>query len=240
MNSKKIQELVIFYLRKLSDLPPDEFYWMLADLMVYFDPLIRKQPWNSFSHKVENKSIPIPQAIFMTEEEKLPHVFDLKITPKRTRSEILTSIQDARTKLKQKLEQKRNLYQIEFVVIPDLVLPQSEPPVIYPLDIIRTVIQEGKMINELTGQQFPWEIIDMVRSNKPNAFNFSLEQCKTIDNESFLKLLSKELVRLDKLVKRCAKCKEKLPQNHHTFKTLYNYQMIRFCSQKCFNDFDDN
>jgi hypothetical protein len=214
---------------------------MLADVMVYFDPAIKKSSWNTFSRKVENKTIPIPQAIFMTDEEKNPELFDPKFTSKRVRTEILSNIREIRNKVKHKFEQqKKDLPQIELVVIPDLVRPQNEPPTIYTLDRIRALVQDGKVINDLTGQQFPWEIIDMVRSNKPNTFKFHLEHCKQVDNDTFLKLLSKELVRLDKIVKKCATCKNKLLQGHHTYKTLYNYQIIRFCSQKCFNDFDDD
>lgn len=233
---KKLQSEIIFFLNQIPDLSIGEFYFMLASMLIYFEPHIRQQTWNTFAFQIEKQQIPLQSALFMTDEEKLPYLFSNPKIPKKNKLEVLNYLYEQQRDLKEKLEQKKiwEHSRVQLAFISDE--SDDEAPAIFPIAHLKQKFSEGDFINELSGIPFPQETIDAVLKNKHSKISCKLSPSTVtaVPNNQFLKILGKELVRLDKVTKECWVCHKKETR----FKTLRGHRMIRFCSLKCLEDYE--
>ncbi|NBP59274.1 hypothetical protein EBU71_22505, partial [bacterium] len=121
--------------------------------------------------------------------------------------------------------------ELGIVCVPDLT-HTGHFPTFFPKTYIKNQLKHKVYINELTGQPFSWEWVDQLHKNK--LIDCTKISSKCIDNETFKKLLSREVTKLIKLSTHCIHCKKKSV----SFKSIKNYQTIYFCSLKCMNEWD--
>lgn len=229
---RKLQQELIYYLSHIPNLSVGEFYYMLASILTYFEPALKHESWNTFSLQIEKNQIPLQTALFMTDEEKLPYLFSNPKISKKQKQEALSFLFEQQKVMKDKLEQKKiwEHSRVQLVFIPD----DEDPPCIFPLSYLKENFLKGSFINELSGKLFSKDVIDAILKNKYFKFGFKQNLTTPIPNAQFLKLFSKELVRLDRITKDCWLCKKKQTQ----FKTLRKQQLIRFCSLTCLNEYE--
>jgi hypothetical protein len=201
---------------------------------MYFKSPLKTQEWNTFQIKVKNGEISLQEAIFMTDEEKNPELW--KHINKKTKIQLVeyltTCLLNTRKYILKKYpDLKMNSRSKEDNEL-DVVCVSSLVPTFFPKNYIKDLLKKKVYINELTGQPFPKELIEQIQKNKITDCRTISKKC--IDNESFKKLMTRDLNQLQKIASCCVKCKSKEPK----FKSIKEYQTIYFCSLKCMNDWD--
>jgi hypothetical protein len=223
-------------LSQVHNLSRDEYYFLLASFIMYFDSELKKEPWNTFVFRVEQNKIPLEQAVFSTDEEKNPDLFLNPNIPKNTKSEVRDVLFEYLIQTKRKLQTKvpftPSFHPSEIIVIPDVIDPVSEKPTLFPMQYLKNCLEKGVTINELTGHPFSWETVESVRSGKQK----SLEHRKRVQPDILLKTVVDEIERLHRLSRCCIMCK----CSSTKFKSIWSYQCIFFCSLRCMEKWDAN
>lgn len=224
---KQIFEQAVQTLSNLSDITRDEFYFLLASFVMYFQSPLYKETWNTFPKLVEQGKITVQDGLFTTDEEKNPETFKKKM------NDILF---DLLLKTKKKLQQKvpfTPTVNEDIILIPDVVEPTTECT-LFPKQYLKKVIDNGIHINELTGHPFAWYIVEAIKLDKP--IQQTKKHCKKISSESLMKYIQTDIDRLSRLAQCCIVCKCSTIKH----KSMSAYQCIYFCSFKCMEKWEDH
>jgi hypothetical protein len=219
-----------------KDITRGEMYFIISSVLMYFKSPLKTQEWNTFHLKVKNGDIPLQEAIFMTDEEKNPELW--KKVNKKTKSQLdeyLTTclLNTRKYLLKKHPDLKLNSRSVKKDELEDIVLyVPGATPTFFPKNYVKDLLKNKIYINELTGQPFPKEVIEQIQKNKTIDCRKASKKC--IDNDTFKKLMTRDLNQLQKLTSCCIKCKNK----DSKFKSIKHYQTIYFCSLKCMNEWD--
>lgn len=222
-----IIEESIEYLQNIC-LPKQEFYFVLASLLVYLNQPLSDEPWNVFKKKIINKEISIENALFMSHEEKNPGVFKYG-----KKTELVRSIDMMILRIKRDLEKKfPNLYKknkSDVVCIPDVIKSYDEPT-FFSKKYIENQIRNSDYTNKLTGHPFSWEFVESIKTNSvTNIVPNNNEINRKTSLENIIKYVKKELDNLHKTTKYCMICKKKKVEH----KSVQNYRFVYFCSLEC-------
>jgi len=233
---KLILDQAVQVLSQTSDISQEEFYFLLASFIMYFDSSLKKEPWNTFAFRVEQNNIPVEQAIFLTDEEKNPDLFLNPNIPKKTKAEVRDVLFEYLVQTKRKLQTKIKftppLSRSEIIVIPDVIDPTSEQPTLFPVYYLKKCLEQGTLVNELTGHPFSWETVESIRSGRSGS---SFEHRKRVQPDVLTKYMVDELERLHRLSRCCVVCKCSTTK----FKSIWSYQCIFFCSLQCMEKWDN-
>lgn len=231
---KTILEQAVRIISSTPGVQKEEFYFLLASYIMYFNSPLNKETWNTFTKKVEQKKITTQEAIFTTDEEKNPDFFK-KIT-KTKKSEIKDIIFGILCKTKSKLENlvpfsntEKNVVD-EIILIPDVINPSTECT-IFPKTYLRKMIENGTYINELTGHPLAWHIVDAIKTGK-DIYN---RTGKKVSSNYLLGHADTELEKLNRITQCCIVCKCSNP----TYKSIYSFQCVFFCSLKCMEKWEN-
>lgn len=217
-----------------TDISKGEFYFVLSSVMMYFRPPLKGEAWNQFKVLVEKQAIPLSEAIFMTDEEKNPHVWSLM--NKKTRQEFQSYLTECLfATRKHLLKRYPGLHKKEPVHSSAVCIPDTTDcealPTFFPVQYIKTQLKNKVYTNELTGQPFSWTTVEKINKNESIC---TIARPKTVSTDAFQKIMTRELAHLQKLTTHCIHCKRKSTG----FKSIKNYQAVFFCSLKCMNDWD--
>jgi hypothetical protein len=204
---------------------------------MYFKTPLKTEPWNQFKKQIEEGQISLHEAIFLTDEEKNPHIWN-KLNKKNklefqqyldacllnTRKYLIKNYPNLKVTKSSKNESN-------IVCVPDLTYAGSYPT-FFPKTYIKTQLKNKVYINELTGQPFSWEWVEQLQKNR--LADCTKLSSKCVDEDTFIKILNREVVKLHKLSTHCINCKKRSV----AFKSIKNYQTIYFCSLKCMNDWE--
>jgi hypothetical protein len=218
-----------------SDISQGELYFILSSVMMYFKTPLKTESWNLFKKRIEEGHLSLHEAIFLTDEEKNPHVWN-KLN-KKTKQELqnylnVCLLNTRKYLLKHYPDLKPKPFKVDscIVYVPDL--HSGSFPTFFSKAYIKNQLRHKVYINELTGQPFSWEWVDQLQKNK--LVDCTKISPKCIDSETFKKLIQREISKLNKLTTHCIHCKKRST----SFKSIKNYQTIYFCSLKCMNEWE--
>lgn len=226
----------IQFLQGQPDMQKGEFFFLLASFVMYFKSPIRNEPWNTFSERIENGSLPFEKGILMTDEERNPHIFKNTKVSIKLKQDIRQILSEQLIRTKKTLESKYsfqnwsstqstdNLNNLNIIVVPDVIDP-SRTPTLFPKSYLKKQIQKEKFINELTGHSFAWDLVDALKHDKP----LKKKKMKKVSPQIFLDLIQKDLNKCSRTIQCCVVCRNK----NIKFKSIKNYQSVSFCSLKC-------
>lgn len=228
-------------LKALPDVSREEYYFLLASVVMYFQSPLKEETWNTFPAQLEARKWTVAEAVLLTDEEKNPHFWlDARVSKR---------VKDAASQLvfEQLLRFRKRLgktYPYPHAAIPSVVavpnppLRADEPPAVFPTQYLHEQFKTGKYVNELTGDPLSWTFVEQVKQVNNSAVTTPPARGATrrIPADKFMDEVTRELRVLQFNRGHCQICRAK----NTRFKSIWKYQTVEFCSLDCLRKWGTN
>jgi len=225
---KDILNKIIQSTYKIENLKKDEFFFIIASMIMYFNTQLSKEVWNTFPKKIEQGIIDLDTAVLMSEEEKNPEYFLNPKILKKDKIELKDKLFNILIDTKKNIQDKLSFSEDKIIIIPDIV--DSTQFTIFPKMYLHKLIKENNYNNELTGQPLAWNVVEAIKTNTPLHKLFT----KKITKETLLQYINSDLDKLQRITNRCIACK----CSKIIYKSMFESQCIYFCSLECMKKFE--
>jgi hypothetical protein len=220
-------------LESLSNVSREEYYFLMASVVMYFQSPLKDESWNTFPAQLEAGKWPVSDALLLTDEEKNPHFWTDARIPKRVKEAASQMLFEQLLRFRKRLAKTYPYPHSALpsvVTVPNSPLRADEPPAVFPTQYLHEQFKTGKYVNELTGDPLSWTFVEQVKQVKPTMPPSSTRgPNRRIPTEKFMEDVTRELRVLQFNRGHCQICRAKSTR----FKSVWKYQTVEFCSLDC-------